>query len=122
MAQEHMKSLNLVGVKKGLKDYEQMLQYYILMRMKNQMKDFEAQSKEWWEVVEEYYKKELEKNLTQHRVDERILRFKLEAYQNNFPDFICGSPINIEVSSQDEEMKARPNGTAQKEEMQTKEP
>jgi hypothetical protein len=32
------------------------------MRMKNKMKDFEAQYKEWWEVVEEYYKKELENN------------------------------------------------------------
>jgi hypothetical protein len=33
------------------------------MRMKNKMKDYEAKSKEWWEVVEEYFTKELEKNL-----------------------------------------------------------
>jgi hypothetical protein len=44
------------------------------MRMKNTMKDFEAKSKEWWEVVEEYFTKELEKNLAEHRADERILR------------------------------------------------
>ncbi len=42
------------------------------MRTKNKMKDFEAQFKEWWEVVKEYYKKELENNLIQHRADERF--------------------------------------------------
>ncbi len=31
------------------------------------MKDFEAKFEEWWEVVEEYFTKELEKNLTHHR-------------------------------------------------------
>ncbi len=30
------------------------------------MKDFEAKSEEWWEVVNEYFIKELEKNLAQH--------------------------------------------------------
>jgi hypothetical protein len=30
--------------------------------MKNKM-DFEAESKEWWEVAEEYFTKELEKNM-----------------------------------------------------------
>ncbi len=57
-----------------------MLQYYTLMRMKNKMKDSKAESKEWWEVGEEYFTKELEKNLAQHRADDRILRYKLEAY------------------------------------------
>jgi hypothetical protein len=33
------------------------------MRMKNKMKVFEAKSKEWWEVVEEYFMKDLENNL-----------------------------------------------------------
>ncbi len=50
------------------------------------MKDFEAKSIEWWEVAEEYFTRELEKNLAQHRTDERILRYKLEAYQKNFPN------------------------------------
>ncbi len=77
-----------IGVKKRLEDYEQMLQYYTLMRTKNKMKDFKTESKEWWEVVEEYFTKELEKNLAQHRTNERILRYKLEAYQKNFLDFI----------------------------------
>jgi len=36
---------------------------YILTRMKNKMKDFEAKSKEWWEVVKEYFIKKFEKNL-----------------------------------------------------------
>ncbi len=40
-----------------------MLQYYILMRMKNKMKDFEAEYEEWWEEVEEYFTKDLENNL-----------------------------------------------------------
>jgi len=31
-----------------------MLKYYILMRTKKKMKDFEAQSKEWWEVAKEF--------------------------------------------------------------------
>ncbi len=74
------KTLNLAGVKKRLKDYEQMLQYYTLMRMKNKMKDFQAKYEEWWEVTEEYFTKESKKNLHQHRTDERILRYKLEAY------------------------------------------
>jgi hypothetical protein len=33
------------------------------MRTKNKMKDSEAKFEEWWEVVEEYFTKELEKNL-----------------------------------------------------------
>ncbi len=74
-----------------------MLQYYTLMRTQNKMKHYEAKSKEWWEVAEEYFTKELEKNLAWHRVDERILRYKLEAYQKNFPNFICGSPISTKV-------------------------
>jgi hypothetical protein len=33
------------------------------MRTKNKMKDSHAKSKEWWEVVEEYFAKQLEKNI-----------------------------------------------------------
>jgi len=80
------------------------------MRTKNKM-DSKVKSKEWWEVAKEYFIKELEKNLIQHRADEIILRYKLEAYQKNFPDFIYGCPISIEVSSQDEETKVGPSGT-----------
>ncbi len=98
-----------------------MLQYCTLMRMKNKMKDSEVESKEWWEVIEEYFTKKLEKNLAQHRDDERILKYKLETYQKNFPIFICGSPTSTEVSSQDEELEIGPNGTIQEEEIQTKE-
>jgi len=67
------------------------------MKMKNKMKDFKAKFEEWWEVVEEYFTKELEKNLAQHRVNERIMRYKLETYQKNFPDFIYGSPTSTKV-------------------------
>jgi hypothetical protein len=55
MAKEQRKSLDLTGVKKRLEGYEQMLQYYIVMRMKNKMKDCEAKSEEWWEVAKEYF-------------------------------------------------------------------
>jgi hypothetical protein len=48
------------------------------------MKDFEVEYKEWWEVAKEYFSKELENNLAQHRADERILKYKLEVYQKNF--------------------------------------
>ncbi len=58
-----------------------MLQYYTMMRTKNKMKDSKAKFEEWWEVVEEYFTKELEKNLAQHKVDERILRYKFETYK-----------------------------------------
>ncbi len=58
---EKNKSLDLVCVKKRLEDYEHMLQYYTLMWINNNMKDFDAKSKEWWEVAEEYFAKELEK-------------------------------------------------------------
>jgi hypothetical protein len=33
------------------------------MKMKNKMKDSEAKFEEWWEVVEKYFIKELERNL-----------------------------------------------------------
>jgi hypothetical protein len=59
----------------------------------------------------------LEKNLAQHKIDERIIRYKLEAYQKNFLDFIYGSLRSTEVSSQDEETKARPIGTTHEEEV-----
>jgi hypothetical protein len=36
------------------------------------MKDFEVEFEEWWEVEEEYFTKELEKNMTQHKVDEEF--------------------------------------------------
>jgi hypothetical protein len=50
------------------------------MRTKNKMKDYKIKYEEWWEVVGEYYTKELEKNLAQCRINEKILRYKLEAY------------------------------------------
>jgi hypothetical protein len=68
------------------------------MRTKNKMKDYEAKYEEWWEVTEEYFIKELENNLVQHRANERIMKYKLETYQKNFLDFICGSLISIKVS------------------------
>ncbi len=40
-----------------------MLQYYILMKTKNKMKGSNVNFEEWWEVVEEYFIKNLEKNL-----------------------------------------------------------
>jgi hypothetical protein len=66
------------------------------MRTKNNIKDFEAESKEWWEVAKEYFTKELENNQAQHRADERIMKYKLEAYFKN-PYFIYGNPINTKV-------------------------
>jgi hypothetical protein len=86
------------------------------------MKNFEEKSKEWWEVAKEYFTKELEKNPAQYKTDERILEYKLEAYQMNFPNVICGNPTSTKVLGQNEETKARPNGIAHGEEMQTKEP
>jgi len=76
-----------------------MLQYYTLMKTKNKMKDSKAKFEKWWEVAEEYFIKESDNNVAQHRANERFLRYKLEVYQKNFPDFICGSPTSIEVSS-----------------------
>jgi hypothetical protein len=63
----------------------------------------------------------LEKNLAHHKTNEKILRYKLEAYQKNFPDFICGSLTSTKVLNQDEETKAPPNGIAEEEEVKTKE-
>jgi hypothetical protein len=110
-AQEQRKNLDLVGIKKRLEDYEYMLQYYTLMKMKNKMKDYEAKFKEWWKVIEEYFTKELEKNLAEHRANEKIKKYKLEAYQKNFPNFICGSPTSTKVLGQYEETETGPSGT-----------
>jgi hypothetical protein len=60
-------------------------------------------------VTKEYFTKELEIFLAQHRTDERILRYKLEAYQKNFPIFICSSPTSTKVSSQDEHNETGPS-------------
>ncbi len=49
------------------------------------------------------------------------MRYKLEAYQKNFLDFICGSPTSIEVSGQNEKIETWADGIAQEEEVQTKE-
>ncbi len=72
IAHEQNKSLYPASGKKKLEDYEQMLQYYTLMRTKNKMKDFEAECEEWWEVEEKYFTKELGKNLAHRRADERV--------------------------------------------------
>jgi hypothetical protein len=86
------------------------------------MKDSEVESKGWLEVVKEYFAKKLEKNLAQHRADERILKYKLEVYQKNFLDFVYGSPTSTKASDKDEEVEARPCKIAQEEEVQTEEP
>ncbi len=98
-----------------------MLQLYTLMKIMNKMKNFEAKYEEWWEVAKEYFIKELENSLAHHRVDEIIMKYKLEAYEKIFLDFIYGIPTSTEVSSQDEEIEARPNGIAQEEEVQIEE-
>jgi hypothetical protein len=58
------KNLDLICGKKRLEDYDQMLQYYIFMRINSKMRDSDVESKEWWEVTKEYFFKELEKDLT----------------------------------------------------------
>ncbi len=67
------------------------------MKTKYKMKPSKAETKEWWEVTKEYFTKELEKNLVQHKVDEFFLRHKLEAYQKDFPNFIYGNPTSIKL-------------------------
>jgi len=79
------------------------------------MKDSDAKSKEWWEVVEEYFAKELEKYLAQHRVDEKNLKYNLEIYQKKFLDFAYGSPTSTKALGQFEDIKAEPNETTQEE-------
>jgi hypothetical protein len=92
------------------------------MKTKSKMKDFDVEFKEWWEIIEEYFSKELEKNLAQHKGDERTYMYKLEVYQRTFIDFICGSLISTKALNQDEENEARPSGTTQKKDVQVEEP
>jgi hypothetical protein len=63
--------------------------------------------------------KKVGEDLAQHMTNERIFRYKLEIYHNFFLKFVYGSPISIETSRQNEEA---PNGTAQEEDIWTKEP
>ncbi len=58
-----------------------MLQNYTSMRTKNKMKDSEVEYEEWWEVAKEYFTKELEKKLVQHKSNEFFLRYMLDIYQ-----------------------------------------
>ncbi len=60
--------------------------------------------------------------MVQHKVDERIIRYKLETYQKNFPNFICGNLTSTEVLGQDEKNETKPTGTTQEDEVQTKKP
>jgi hypothetical protein len=46
--------------------------------------------------------------MAQHRANERILKSKLEAYQMDFLEFICGNLTSIEVLCQDEENESGP--------------
>ncbi len=64
----------------------------------------------------------MEKNLAQHRAYDKNLKYNLEIYYKFFPIFFCGSPTSIETLGQDEEIEVGPNGIAQEEEVQTKEP
>ncbi len=99
-----------------------MFHHYTLMKTKNETKDFEAKFEEWWKVAKEYFIEELEKNLAQHRANEIILKYKVEAYQKIFPDFISSNLTSIEVLGQDEEIETWPGGTTQEEEVGIKEP
>jgi uncharacterized protein YjbK len=54
------------------------------MKTKNKMTDYEVEFEEWWEIVEEYFTNELEKNIDQHKSDERIQRYKLEVHKKKF--------------------------------------
>ncbi len=81
---EQKNILNPTNVKKRLEDYEQMLQYYTLMKTKKKMKDYDTDFEEWWEVGKEYFAKELEKNSAQDRANERNLKYKLEIYLKKF--------------------------------------
>ncbi len=76
------------------------------------MKDFDVESK-WWEAIDKYFSKELERNINQHRANERTYEYKLEAYQRTFPYFVCGDPTSIKALDQDEDNEARPSGTVQ---------
>jgi len=83
------------------------------MQDKNKMNNSNAKFEEWCEVKNKYFSKELEKNLAQHKADERMYKCKLEVYYKTFLDFVYGSLISIEALSQDEENEARPSGTTQ---------
>jgi hypothetical protein len=41
---------------------------------------------------------ELEKNMAQHKVNERTYRYKLEVYRKTFQDFVCGNPKSTKTS------------------------
>jgi hypothetical protein len=53
-------------VKKKLEDYDQMLQYYIIMITKNKMKDSDVEFKEWWKLQKNIFSrnwKTIERNI-----------------------------------------------------------
>jgi hypothetical protein len=57
------------------------------MRMKNKVKDFEAEFKEWWEVATEYFTKELEKNMVQHKTNEFFFEVQVGSLLKEFSKF-----------------------------------
>jgi hypothetical protein len=64
------------------------------MKTNNKMKDSNVEFEEWWEVAKEYFAKKLEKNLAQHKANERNLMYKLDKYLKKIPEFVCGCPTS----------------------------
>jgi len=84
------------------------------------MKDFEAKSKEWWEVVEEYFTKELQKNLAQHKVDKELWGISWKLIKRIFQiSFVAIQ--QVQRYQVNKKIKVGPNGTTQEEEIQIEE-
>lgn len=86
------------------------------MKIKSKMKDSNAKSKEWWEVTEEYFFKELEENLAQQSRWKKV-QIQIEGLSENLPRFYMWKPNKHRNIMPRWGNEAGLNGTAQKEEV-----
>lgn len=91
---EKNKDLDTMYVNNRLEKYDELVQYYFILRTKQQMENYNVELNEWWELVETNLE-EMQKNMVAHRKDEEACRIYLSTFKKVFPTFIY---CNLDIS------------------------
>ncbi len=67
---EKNKDLDLAYVNNILEKYNDLVQYYSILRTTQQMNDANAKFNEWWELAEVQFQEKMQKYLDAHKKDE----------------------------------------------------
>ncbi len=96
---EKNKDQDPMHVNNKLEKYDELVQYYSILRTKQQIENYNVELNEWWELVETQFKEEMQKKLVAHRKDEEACKRYLSAFKKAFPSFIYHSPNNLKPSN-----------------------